>query len=118
MSTPLRSPLTGLAIYNPDLLRKEDLIVQFVARQSLLDLLVDDIRRRVRKSWLQRGASPAELGWTDSIFDADVLTAKLRSDVESAVRGGRLNYEQSGRLLRFYEEGLGGYTYLEEHPTR
>ena len=51
-------------------------------------------------------------------FDADVLTAKLRSDVESAVRGGRLNYEQSGRLLRFYEEGLGGYTYLEEHPTR
>jgi arginine decarboxylase len=51
-------------------------------------------------------------------FDADVLTAKLRSDVESAVRGGRLNYEQSGRLLRFYEEGLGGYTYLEEHPNR
>src|SRR3954469_14103931 len=40
-------------------------------------------------------------------FDADVLTAKLRSDVESAVRSGRLNYEQSGRLLHFYEEGLG-----------
>jgi arginine decarboxylase len=51
-------------------------------------------------------------------FDADVLTAKLRSDLESAVRGGRLNYEQSGRLLRFYEEGLGGYTHLEERPTR
>ena len=51
-------------------------------------------------------------------FDADVLTAKLRSDVEAAVRGGRLDYEQSGRLLRFYEEGLSGYTYLEGPPTR
>jgi hypothetical protein len=45
MKTPLRSSLTGLAIYNPDLLRKEDLIVQFVARQPLLDLLVEDLRR-------------------------------------------------------------------------
>ena len=48
-------------------------------------------------------------------FDADVLMAKLRSDVEAAVRGGRLDYEESGRLLRFYEDGLNGYTYLEEH---
>jgi arginine decarboxylase len=48
-------------------------------------------------------------------FDSERLVAKLRSDVEAAVRGGRLDYEQSGRLLRFYEEGLNGYTYLEEH---
>jgi arginine decarboxylase len=47
-------------------------------------------------------------------FDAEALVAKLRSDVESAVRAGRLDYEESGRLLRFYEEGLNGYTYLEE----
>ena len=53
MSTPLRSPLTGLAIYNPDLLRKEDLIVQFVARQSLLDLLVDDLRRASASGGIQ-----------------------------------------------------------------
>jgi len=45
MKAPLRSSLTGLAIYNPDLLPKEDLIVQFVARQPLLDLLVEDLRR-------------------------------------------------------------------------
>ena len=25
----------------------------------------------------------------------------------------RMTYEESGRLLKFYEEGLGGYTYLE-----
>jgi arginine decarboxylase len=48
-------------------------------------------------------------------FDSERLVAKLRSDVEAAVRGGRLDYEQSGRLLRFYEDGLNGYTYLEEH---
>jgi arginine decarboxylase len=46
-------------------------------------------------------------------FDAEVLIAKLRSDVEAAVRSGHMGYEQSGRLLRFYEDGLNGYTYLE-----
>jgi len=30
------------------------------------------------------------------------------------VRAGRLNYEESGRVLQFFEEGLHGYTYLEE----
>ena len=40
--------------------------------------------------------------------------AKLRSDVETAVRRGHLDVEASGRLLRFYEDGLNGYTYLEE----
>jgi arginine decarboxylase len=47
-------------------------------------------------------------------FDAKALSAKLRLDVEAAVRAGRLNYEESGRLLRFYEACLDGYTYLED----
>jgi energy-coupling factor transporter ATP-binding protein EcfA2 len=34
-----------IAIYNPALLRKEDLIRGFVARQPLLDRLLDDLRR-------------------------------------------------------------------------
>ena len=51
-------------------------------------------------------------------FDTEALVAKLRSDVETALRGGSLNYEESGRLLRFYEDGLGGYTYLEERQSR
>jgi arginine decarboxylase len=38
----------------------------------------------------------------------------MRSDAETAVREGRLDFEQSGRLLRFYEDGLHGYTYLED----
>ena len=46
-------------------------------------------------------------------FDAETLLGKLRTDVETAVRAGRVDYEGAGRLLRFYEEGLHGYTYLE-----
>ena len=41
---------------------------------SCAQQLVDEARRRTRQSWLERGASPAELGWTDEILDPDVLT--------------------------------------------
>jgi arginine decarboxylase len=47
-------------------------------------------------------------------FDAGTLMNRLRGDVERAVRDGRMELEQSGRLLRFYENGLQGYTYLED----
>ena len=46
-------------------------------------------------------------------FDAEALLGKLRTDVESAVHAGHVDYEGAGRLLRFYEDGLHGYTYLE-----
>jgi arginine decarboxylase len=35
-------------------------------------------------------------------------------DAECALREGRLTYEESGALLKFYEEGLHGYTYPED----
>ena len=47
-------------------------------------------------------------------FDAERLVAKLRTDIETAVRDGGIGYEEAGRMLRFYEDGLQGYTYLEE----
>jgi arginine decarboxylase len=47
-------------------------------------------------------------------FDAERLVAKLRTDIETAVRDGSIGYEEAGRMLRFYEDGLQGYTYLEE----
>jgi arginine decarboxylase len=46
-------------------------------------------------------------------FDSEVLLGKLRTDVETAVRSGKIDYEGAGQLLRFYEDGLHGYTYLE-----
>jgi starch phosphorylase len=36
--------------------------------------LVEEVRRRVRAAWLERGASEPELGWTSRVFDPQVLT--------------------------------------------
>jgi glycogen phosphorylase len=43
-------------------------------RTALRARLVAEVRRRVRAAWLQRGASVPELGWTDHVFDENVLT--------------------------------------------
>jgi arginine decarboxylase len=51
-------------------------------------------------------------------FDAAELVRKLRNDVELAVREGLINYEESGKLLQFYEDNLHGYTYLEDPKER
>jgi arginine decarboxylase len=51
-------------------------------------------------------------------YKTESLIASLRRSVEAAVREGRMGYEESGRLLRFYEEGLHGYTYLEDPHER
>ena len=47
-------------------------------------------------------------------FNSKVLLEEFRRDVEMALRDGKIGYEESGRLLKFYEEGLNGYTYLEQ----
>src|SRR5437763_1313869 len=47
-------------------------------------------------------------------FDSEFLVTQLRRDVETALREGKVTYEESGALLKFYEEGLHGYTYLED----
>ena len=46
----------------------------WLLRGQLRAQLVDEVRRRVRAAWLERGASAPELGWTDSVFDPNVLT--------------------------------------------
>ena len=43
-------------------------------RSELRTLLVEDVRARLRRSWLERGAPDAELGWIATAFDPDVLT--------------------------------------------
>ena len=47
-------------------------------------------------------------------FDAEMLVNACATTWKRAVREGRMDLEQSGRLLRFYEDGLHGYTYLED----
>ena len=43
-------------------------------RSQLRAKLVTDVRKRLTKSWLQRGAAEAELSWIPTAFDPDVLT--------------------------------------------
>ena len=46
-------------------------------------------------------------------YDRDDLVARVRRATETALRAGRLTFEESRHLLRTYEQGLAGYTYLE-----
>jgi arginine decarboxylase len=47
-------------------------------------------------------------------FSGGDLIGRLQTAVERSVHEGRLDHQEAGRLLKFYEEGLHGYTYLEE----
>jgi starch phosphorylase len=55
-------------------------------RRTLREQLVEDVRRRLRASWRQRGAGDAELGWTDHVLDPDVLTIGFARRVPSYKR--------------------------------
>ncbi|HVG59743.1 MAG TPA: biosynthetic arginine decarboxylase [Hyalangium sp.] len=46
-------------------------------------------------------------------YNKDDLVARLRKFTEVALRQGRITLDESRSLLRMYEEGLSGYTYLE-----
>ena len=46
-------------------------------------------------------------------FDTKALSRQMRDAVELAVRDNKIDDAQAGRFLKFYEEGLSGYTYLE-----
>ena len=48
-------------------------------------------------------------------YKADELTDRLRKDLEKAVRLGTITIAESREMLDFYQHGLEGYTYLEEH---
>lgn len=47
-------------------------------------------------------------------FEPSDLITRLQTAVETAVRENRLTHQEAGRFLKFYEEALNGYTYLEE----
>ncbi|UNO39853.1 glycosyltransferase family 1 protein [Streptomyces sp. MST-110588] len=55
-------------------------------RRVLREQLVEEVRRRLRDSWRQRGAGAAELGWIDGALDPDVLTIGFARRVPSYKR--------------------------------
>jgi starch phosphorylase len=58
----------------------------WATRRVLRERLVEEVRRRLKESWLQRGATEAELGWTASVFNPDVLTIGFARRVPSYKR--------------------------------
>ncbi|WP_166392327.1 alpha-glucan family phosphorylase [Nocardioides ochotonae] len=55
-------------------------------KRRLRERLVAEARRRLRASWEERGAAPAELAWTDGVLDPDVLTIGFARRVPSYKR--------------------------------
>ncbi len=47
-------------------------------------------------------------------YEKQDLVRRIRSRLEVAVRAGRINVKESGLLMKRYEEGLSGYTYLSD----
>ena len=58
----------------------------WATKRELRQHLVDDVRSRLRQSWVQRGASDAELGWIDGVLSPDVLTIGFARRVPSYKR--------------------------------
>ncbi len=46
-------------------------------------------------------------------YDVDDLIKAMRRDVERAVKAGTMSVPEAQSLLKFYDQGLEGYTYLE-----
>ena len=46
------------------------------------------------------------------------LIHSLQRAVESAVQDGHINHSEAGRIVKFYESALSGYTYLEKPEER
>jgi arginine decarboxylase len=46
-------------------------------------------------------------------FDTEDLERAMRKDVERAIRDGKMGAAEGQSLLKFYENGMNGYTYLE-----
>jgi glycogen phosphorylase len=78
-------------------------------RSTLRAKLVEEVRRRVRAGWVQRGASAPELGWTSRVFDPGVLTIGFARRVPT--------YKRLTLMLRDPER-LRSLLLHPEHPVQ
>ncbi|MGW4122023.1 alpha-glucan family phosphorylase [Nocardia sp. NPDC004711] len=86
-----------------------DLRELWSTRNALRGILVGEVRRRLRNSWLERGAASAELGWIDEVFDPDVLTVGFARRVPT--------YKRLTLMLRDPER-LRAMLLHPEHPVQ
>ncbi len=89
------------------------------ARAAMRAELIDEVRRRVRQSWLIRGANQAELGWIDSALDPDALTIGFARRVPSYKRLTLIlrNPERLERLLLDPDRPLQLIVAGKAHPA-
>jgi arginine decarboxylase len=73
---------------------------------------LDDDGRPVLEHLVRGDTAREVLAYVE--FNVDELLDVMRRRVENAVKMERLTLAESTLLLRFYETGLSGYTYLEE----
>ncbi|GAA1261838.1 glycosyltransferase family 1 protein [Arthrobacter pascens] len=78
-------------------------------RREMRASLVEDVRRRLRAAWKKRGAADAELAWTDSVLDPDVLTIGFARRVPT--------YKRLTLMLR-EPERLKALLLHKEHPIQ
>lgn len=75
-----------------------------------VDMLADG---KVKLGTIQKGETVREvLDYVE--FNGRDLIERLQAEVEQAVFVGLINNEQAGEMMKFYEAGLDGYTYLEK----
>ena len=55
-------------------------------KRVMREQLIADVRKRLKRSWLQRGAPEAELGWIHKVLDPDILTIGFARRVPSYKR--------------------------------
>jgi arginine decarboxylase len=48
------------------------------------------------------------------LYDTNTIMQRLRASVEDALQEGHMTFEESASLVKHFEAGLAGYTYLEE----
>ncbi len=58
----------------------------WAVKRALRERLIKNVRERLHASWINRGASPAELDWISDVFDPDILTIGFARRVPSYKR--------------------------------
>jgi len=88
-------------------------------KRVLRERLVRDVRRRLRQSWRQRGASDAALGWVDEVLDPDVLTIGFARRVPTYKRLTLMLHDQErlAALLLDAEQPLQLVIAGKAHPA-
>src|SRR4051812_42168038 len=91
----------------------------WATKRVLRERLVKDARRRLAKSWQQRGATPAETTWISSALDPDVLTIGFARRVPSYKRLTLMlhNPERLKRILLHPERPVQLVIAGKSHPA-